>query len=228
MTVNGKTFSITKCINDGVNGIREFPVPAIGGFSIIFFISFIIGFIPFINFIYSIFFNAAFMGGLSILMLNIKDKNNPLLENILEGFAKFTKFLGIFWIMMLIFLIICVPGIILLRIAAANKGTFLYTIINLLILVILIPTYIRLSLSFFVGADTDLGAVDCINRSIALTRGNSWQIFLYYLVCLVIISLGLLCLLIGVFVAGPITMIGAASIYRQLAGKNIEAPPESK
>ncbi len=223
--MNGKTFSITKCINDGADGIREFPVPAIGGFSIIFLISFIVGFIPFINFIYSIFFNAAFMGGLFILMLNIKDKNNPMLGNILEGFEKFTKFLGIFWIMMLIFLVIYVPGTFILRVVAGNKMTALN---SMLLLMIFIPISTRLSLSFFVGADTDLRAVDCINRSIALTRGNSWQIFLYYLVCLVIIVLGMLCLLIGIFVAAPIAYIGFASIYRQLSGEKIEAPQESK
>ncbi len=223
--MNGKTFSISQCINDGVNGIREFPVPAIGGFSIVFLISFIIGFIPIINFIYSVFFNAVFIGGLSILMLNIKDNNNPLLENILEGFAKFTKFLGIFWIMMLIFLVIYVPGVFLLRVVAGNKMTVLY---SMLLLVIFVPIYIRLSLSYFVGADTDLGAVDCINRSIALTRGNSWQIFLFFLVCLIIICLGLLCLLIGIFVAAPITQIGLASIYRQLSGEKIEVHQEDQ
>ena len=99
---------------------------------------------------------------------------------------------------------------------------------SMLLLMIFIPISTRLSLSFFVGADTELRAVDCINRSIALTRGNSWQIFLYYLVCLVIIALGMLCLLIGIFVAAPIAYIGFASIYRQLSGEKIEAPHESK
>ncbi len=64
--------------------------------------------------------------------------------------------------------------------------------------------------------DKGLGPIEALKRSSAITRGVKWDLFGFFLVLLGINLLGALCLLIGLFVTIPTTMVALAFVYRKL------------
>jgi len=212
-----KTFSIEKAVSDGWNGVKEFPVPAIVGFFVYLAVSFFLSIIPFLNFVFALIIAPALTGGFIILVLNVVDKNNPKIENIFEGFQKFGRFLGVYWLMVLIMALCYIPGAIFVALGASRESTFLMIIGALLILFIVLPIGIRLSMSFFIIADSDSTITEAIKKSFEITKGNILKILLYAIISVGIYILGFICLIIGILVAIPIIWIGFASIYRQLS-----------
>lgn len=64
--------------------------------------------------------------------------------------------------------------------------------------------------------DKGLGPIEALKRSSAITRGVKWDLFLFFLILSGINLLGALCLLIGLFVTIPTTMVALAFVYRKL------------
>jgi len=64
--------------------------------------------------------------------------------------------------------------------------------------------------------DKGLGPIEALKRSSAITRGVKWDLFVFFLVLSGINLLGALCLLIGLFVTIPTTMVALAFVYRKL------------
>jgi len=64
--------------------------------------------------------------------------------------------------------------------------------------------------------DKGLGPIEALKRSSAITKGVKWDLFGFFLVLLGINLLGALCLLIGLFVTIPTTMVALAFVYRKL------------
>ena len=77
--------------------------------------------------------------------------------------------------------------------------------------------------------DEGSGAVAALRRSAAMTKGDRWRLFLFYLLTLLINIGGALCVLVGLFVSVPVTMISRAYIFRQLqvAGSRVDQMNES-
>jgi len=71
----------------------------------------------------------------------------------------------------------------------------------------------------FLIVDQDLGPINSIKRSVAISKGCRMSIFFYILVSLALNILGVITI-VGLFVTVPVTMIGQAYIYR----KFIQAP----
>ncbi len=64
--------------------------------------------------------------------------------------------------------------------------------------------------------DKEAGPIEALRRSLTITKGSTWNLFLFGLLFVAINLLGMLCLLIGLFVTGPITMVAVAFVYRRL------------
>lgn len=64
--------------------------------------------------------------------------------------------------------------------------------------------------------DKGLGPIEALKRSSAITRGVKWDLFGFFLILSGINLLGALCLLIGLFVTIPTTMVALAFVYRKL------------
>ena len=64
--------------------------------------------------------------------------------------------------------------------------------------------------------DKGLGPIEALKRSSAITRGVKWDLFVFFLILSGINLLGALCLLIGLFVTIPTTMVALAFVYRKL------------
>jgi len=64
--------------------------------------------------------------------------------------------------------------------------------------------------------DKELGPIEALKRSSAITRGAKWDLFFFNLLLGFINFLGALCLLIGLFVTVPTAMLAMAFVYRKL------------
>jgi uncharacterized membrane protein len=49
-----------------------------------------------------------------------------------------------------------------------------------------------------------------------MTRGNTWNLFFFGILIGLINILGLLCLVVGLFITVPLSMLASAFIYRKL------------
>lgn len=67
--------------------------------------------------------------------------------------------------------------------------------------------------------DEERGPIEGIQRSIELTRGYGFDLFLFGMLLFGINLLGVICLGIGVFVSGPVTLLAIAHVYRHLNPK---------
>lgn len=77
--------------------------------------------------------------------------------------------------------------------------------------------------------DKGLGPIEALKRSSAITRGVKWDLFGFFLILSGINLLGALCLLIGLFVTIPTTMVALAFVYRKLMAQaeNVQVPETS-
>ena len=69
--------------------------------------------------------------------------------------------------------------------------------------------------SYFI-IDEDLGPMEALKRSAAITEGAKWDLFLFGLLLAGINLLGALCLLVGLIATIPATMLAFAFAYRRL------------
>lgn len=75
--------------------------------------------------------------------------------------------------------------------------------------------------------DKELGPIEALKRSSAITKGAKWDLFFFGLLLGLINLLGALGLLIGLFVTIPTTMVATAFVYRKLlAQTEISQVPE--
>ena len=99
--------------------------------------------------------------------------------------------------------------------------TFLLYILAILGgLILLIVPGIILSLTlwpaFLIVMEEDLGPIDAIKGSWALTRGYKWKIFVLSLVGFGVMITGILALGVGLFIAGPVIEIARITTYYEL------------
>ena len=99
-------------------------------------------------------------------------------------------------------------------------ATILYNLISILgLFLFFIPGIIfaiRFSFYDYFLVDKNSGIVESLKRSWQITRGNLINLFLLYLLFLVINFFGFLALVIGLFLTLPITMVAEAFVYRKL------------
>ena len=64
--------------------------------------------------------------------------------------------------------------------------------------------------------DKGVGPIEALKRSSVITKDAKWDLFLFNLLLILINLLGAICLLIGLFVTIPTTMVDWAFVYRRL------------
>jgi len=99
-------------------------------------------------------------------------------------------------------------------------GSILYGLIVTVGLILLIIPGIIWAIKFqffdYLIVDKGLGPIDALEKSSEITRGVKWDLFIFDILIGIINLLGLLCLLVGLFVTIPITMVATAFVYRKL------------
>ena len=99
-------------------------------------------------------------------------------------------------------------------------GSILYWLIIMVGLVLLIIPGIIWAIKFqffdYLIVDKGLGPIDALEKSSEITRGVKWDLFLFAILLGIINLMGFLCLLVGLFVTIPVTMVAMAFVYRKL------------
>jgi hypothetical protein len=112
-------------------------------------------------------------------------------------------------------------------------ASFLYAFgTGVFLLLLVVPgIYFAITYSFvpLLVIDTDLSIGESFKRSAEMTKGHKWKLFGLLLVSILLVMLGLLALVVGVFVAIPVTALAYAHAYRVLSRSsghpsNPEAP----
>jgi len=102
-------------------------------------------------------------------------------------------------------------------------ATILRSLIIFIGLILLVVPGIYLSIKFrfvtYLILDKDMGIIEAFKESAKITKGVKWSLLGLEFCSNVIIVLGILALLIGVFAAFPIVMVGRAHAYRVLEGQ---------
>ena len=75
---------------------------------------------------------------------------------------------------------------------------------------------IRLSYVSYLIVDKDLGPIEAIKTSWKITKGNTWNLFFFGILIGLINILGFICLIVGLFVTVPLTMLASVHVYRKL------------
>jgi len=78
---------------------------------------------------------------------------------------------------------------------------------------------IRLSFFDYFIVDRNSKIIESLKKSWEITKGNTWNLFLLYLLLGLINFLGALALMIGLFWSIPTTMLAQAFVYRKLSSQ---------
>jgi uncharacterized membrane protein len=99
-------------------------------------------------------------------------------------------------------------------------ASILYIVAVILGLVLLIIPgiiiAIRMSFYVYLMVDKNMNPVDALKESWKMTKGSFWRLFLFSLLTLGVIVLGILALLVGVVVAVPVVSLAYIFIYKFL------------
>jgi uncharacterized membrane protein len=82
-----------------------------------------------------------------------------------------------------------------------------------------------LNWTMFYVVDKNMGAVDAIKASVKFVTDHLGDTILFYLLGLVVLIIGAILCLVGLLVAAPVVLIGAAYTYRRLNGEQVAPAP---
>ena len=103
-------------------------------------------------------------------------------------------------------------------------GSILYGLIVILGLILFIIPGIILGIKFYFYeyfiVDKGLGPIEALKRSSKITKGATWNLFLFFSLTSAINLIGIFALLIGLFATIPTTMMATAFVYRKLLEKS--------
>jgi len=102
------------------------------------------------------------------------------------------------------------------------RTPFLALPIAIVISILLVTVSIKFSLWFYFVIDKGLGPINALKASNRATEGAKLSLFVFEFVCGLIISLGALCFLVGLFATVPMIMVTMALVYRQLSEQTPE------
>ena len=105
-------------------------------------------------------------------------------------------------------------------------AALLYSLIVLAGFILLIVPGIIWSVKFslwgYFVVDKGLGPIKALKASSRTTMGVKWQLFGFSILCTLIVMLGYMVLIVGVFAAYPIVLVANALVYRHLAAQTPE------
>lgn len=102
-------------------------------------------------------------------------------------------------------------------------ASFIYGIIVIIGFILFIIPGVYISIKYglyaYLIVDKNLGVFESFTKSGEITKGRTWELFVFGLVLGLIVLAGLLALGVGVLVAAPVVSIAEAYVYRRLSSK---------
>lgn len=121
----------------------------------------------------------------------------------------------------LLILTAMVPGIVVVSLVVSSLGSEgVGTLAGILIgALFLIPVAFVSVRFYFFGyfiIDQEAGPVEAFKLSAQLTKGETWELFLLFLILVAVILVGLLTFIVGLLVAYPVALLTTTCVYRKL------------
>lgn len=178
--------------------------------------------IQFVTFVLSI---IVYMGLIKITLL-VCDNKQPQLSHLFSCFPLLLKYL----IGSILYILIVFGGMALFIFLGLwgwpepPSTTRLVIVIGGLVLFIFLGVVWAMKFYFYnyLIIDMELGPIEALKGSAAITKDARWEVFVFDLLVTSITVLGLLALLVGLFLAIPVTMVATAFVYRRLLA---QSPP---
>lgn len=109
------------------------------------------------------------------------------------------------------------------RLLPGYLGAYILTVLSIMVglLLLVFPgVYCLLALSLFpfCMVDQNLGAIESLETSWALTKGVKWRLFGWFLIVIGLNILGVLALGVGVLVSAPLSQLILCNLYLTLSG----------
>lgn len=82
---------------------------------------------------------------------------------------------------------------------------------------------VKFSMFGYLIVDKEMGPIEALKRSAQITCGIKKELALFYLLSAIINIAGLLCLIVGLFVTIPTTLVALAFIYRKISQEGLLA-----
>ena len=103
---------------------------------------------------------------------------------------------------------------------------YMFIILGGLILLIIPGVIWAIRFQFFgyLIVDRNLGPVEALKKSWAITKGATWDLAMFSVLLMLINMLGLLALVVGLLITAPISLLAMAFIYRKLLGSQTPQP----
>jgi len=224
--------------------IRRYPALSIGGFVLFYALYMGMTQIPILGFLAAILVAPPFWGGFMVFTLHLVDRRDPKLEDIVEGFRAYGKWMGIYWLYTAISIAAFLPLIavvmagvfaVFLRSRALHMGggmpsasvlptAALLSFLALAFLAVGVAITIRWYFVYFAGIETP-GVMDAFYKSAEITKGNR-LLLVGLLILLGLIGFsGVLALGLGILFTLPLAHYAVAALYRQLNPRPEVEPP---
>jgi len=76
---------------------------------------------------------------------------------------------------------------------------------------------VKFQYASYLVVDKNLGPMEALRKSSALTQGIKWQLFFFNIILMLVNLLGVLSFFIGLLVTIPVTMLAFAYVYRKVS-----------
>lgn len=158
--------------------------------------------------------------GMIKVYLKIFDGQSASLKDLFLHYKLFFKFILAQLVAGLIGFLSVVPIIITLVISAALNNNIAW-VIGLIITLVesLFVLHVALRLMFvqYLVVDKELGPVQAVKGSFAITKGHVMSLLGFGVMSFVVAILGVLALVVGLFAAIPVISLGTVYVYRELS-----------
>lgn len=93
----------------------------------------------------------------------------------------------------------------------------LMVIVGLILLVIPgIYLAIRFHMYSYLIVDKNLGAIEALKQSSVITKGSMWNLFLFWIVSIIVVIIGAILFFVGLLVAVPVVLVAGGYVYNKL------------
>jgi hypothetical protein len=161
--------------------------------------------------------------GLIKITLSFCDGQKPRFGTLFNGLDCFWRYLGGRLLYILIIggaSVACILPFVLL--SGVMRKLHLALPASVVIVILLVTLSIKFSLCLYFVVDKGLGPINALRASSRATRGAIGSLFVFSILCGLIIILGMLCFLVGLFATIPMIMLAMAFVYRQLSEQTPE------
>ncbi|OGI83375.1 hypothetical protein A2997_01440 [Candidatus Nomurabacteria bacterium RIFCSPLOWO2_01_FULL_36_10b] len=105
-------------------------------------------------------------------------------------------------------------------------ASLIFGLINMIgTILLIIPGIIALTTFYFYSfgiIDKRMGPIESLKYSQKITKGHRWKIFVFGLVCILLLILGAIPIGLGLLITFPLTTIASALVYKYLVTKHSE------